>query len=95
MRVTDIARTIKPKCSFKVIGIRPGEKLHEQMIGQEDAAYTYEYKDHFKILPAIYDWHNDPERIKDGKLVAPDFSYTSDKNTDWMTPAQLKQWLKS
>lgn len=95
MRVTDIARTIKPKCSFKVIGIRPGEKLHEQMIGQEDAAYTYEYKDHFKILPAIYDWNHDPERIKDGKLVAPDFSYTSDKNTDWMTTSQLKQWLKS
>jgi len=93
MKVVDIARTIRPEASFNIIGTRPGEKLHEQMIGHEDAPYTYEYQDYFKILPAIYDWHLDPTRIKDGVAVSPSFSYTSDTNPHWMTSEQLKLWL--
>ena len=93
MKVVDIARTIRPEASFDIIGTRPGEKLHEQMIGHEDAPYTYEYQDYFKILPAIYDWHLDPTRIKDGVAVSPSFSYTSDTNPHWMTSEQLKLWL--
>ena len=49
------------------IGIRLGKKLHEQMIGPEDALYTYEYPGHFKILPSINEWSEDPERIAEGK----------------------------
>jgi len=93
MKVVEIARTIRPEASFDIIGTRPGEKLHEQMIGHEDAPYTYEYQDYFKILPAIYDWHLDPTRIKDGVAVSPSFSYTSDTNPHWMTSEQLKLWL--
>jgi UDP-N-acetylglucosamine 4,6-dehydratase len=93
MKVVEIARTIRPEASFDIIGTRPGEKLHEQMIGHEDAPYTYEYQDYFKILPAIYNWHLDPTRIKDGVAVSPSFSYTSDNNAHWMTSEQLKLWL--
>jgi len=54
MKVTDIARVLAPEAEQKIVGIRPGEKLHEQMIGYEDAPFTYEYPDFFKILPAIH-----------------------------------------
>lgn len=95
MRVTDIARVVAAEASHKFVGIRPGEKLHEQMISTEDAPYTYEYGAHFKILPAINKWANDPERIKDGRKVADDFSYTSDNNPDWMTKKELADWIEA
>lgn len=95
MKVVDIARACDPEAKIRMVGIRPGEKLHEQMIGIEDAPYTYEYSDHFKILPAINEWWRDPGRIKDGKLVAEDFSYTSDRNQEWMTVGQLRLWIES
>jgi UDP-N-acetylglucosamine 4,6-dehydratase (inverting) len=94
MKVIDIARTINPDATHKIIGIRPGEKLHEQMIGLEDAPYTYEYPDYFKILPMIHDWCSDPYRIKDGKRVDDTFSYCSDTNSEWMDSEMLLQWLK-
>ncbi len=93
MKVTDIARVVAPEARHEIVGIRPGEKLHEQMIGIEDAAYTYEYDEHFKILPAINKWADDPARIKDGRKVAEDFSYTSDGNRDWMDEAALADWI--
>jgi UDP-N-acetylglucosamine 4,6-dehydratase len=64
MKMTDLALAINPNASHKIVGIRPGEKLHEQMIGEEDASYTYEFKDYFKVLPAINNWSCDPERIR-------------------------------
>jgi UDP-N-acetylglucosamine 4,6-dehydratase len=94
MKVTDIAAAIAPGNRHEIIGVRPGEKLHEQMIGTEDALHTYEYPDHYKILPAIYDWSKDPERISGGKLVAPDFTYCSDNNNEWMSIDDLKIWIK-
>tara|TARA_B110000503_G_scaffold37528_1_gene61363 strand:- start:2614 stop:3546 length:933 start_codon:yes stop_codon:yes gene_type:complete len=90
MNVTDLARVIAPKCKQEIIGIRPSEKLHEQMIGVEDAHYTYEYPDHYKILPVINNWYKDPKRIKNGKRVLEGFSYTSANNTEWMQPADLQ-----
>ena len=93
MKVTDIALAISPEARQELIGIRPGEKLHEQMIGPEDAPYTYEYDDFYKILPAIHNWSGDPNRIGEGKLVVSDFSYTSDKNHDWMSIETLKRWI--
>lgn len=95
MKVTDLASAVSPKSKLQTIGIRPGEKLHEQMIGAEDAMYTYEYAEHFKILPAIHDWSSDPYRIKDGKKVADDFVYTSDNNLDWMSISELQVWINA
>jgi len=93
MRIGEIADACAPGVPQEVVGIRPGEKLHEQMIGIEDAHYTYEYPGYFKILPAIHEWYCDPERIKDGTKVAEDFSYTSDNNPEWMPVAALAEWI--
>lgn len=95
MNIMDIADVIAPGHEKKVIGIRPGEKLHEQMIGLEDAPHTYEYRDYYKIIPAIHNWSKDPIRIKDGTRVEQDFVYSSQNNTEWMTRGQLSSWLKS
>jgi UDP-N-acetylglucosamine 4,6-dehydratase len=93
MKVIDLARVVAPECKQEVVGIRPGEKLHEQMIGAEDSYYTYEYPEHFKILPTINEWASSPERIKDGKKVPEGFVYASDNNAEWMTEAQLQSWI--
>ena len=93
MKVIDIARVIAPKAKHKVIGIRPGEKLHEQMIGSEDSHSTYEYPEHFKILPQINDWSKDAKRIKSGIRVSKGFIYGSNTNSEWMTNADLEKWI--
>ena len=95
MRLTELAAAIAPNCKQKLIGIRPGEKLHEQMIGVEDAAFTYEYGDYFKILPNLNDWHKDPERIKNGVKVPEDFTYDSSSNSEWMSKEELLGWVNS
>ncbi len=94
MKVTDIARAIAPDASHEIVGIRPGEKRHEQMISPEDAAHTYEYLEHYKILPAIHDWSKDPERINGGKLVSSGFTYCSDNNVEWMSIDTLRTWIE-
>jgi len=93
--MVDLARTLAPHCKLKIIGIRPGEKLHEQMIGEEDAFYTFEYPEHYKILPAINDWSTSPERIKDGVKVPEGFTYRSDSNKEWMSPQELMAWVNT
>lgn len=95
MKVIDLAAVVAPKARIQVVGIRPGEKLHEQMIGIEDAASTFEYKEHYKILPVINNWSEDEFRIKDGKRVPNDFIYSSENNSQWMSPKELEMWLKS
>ncbi|MDR0701099.1 MAG: UDP-N-acetylglucosamine 4,6-dehydratase (inverting) [Azoarcus sp.] len=93
MKVVDLARTIAPEARLEFIGIRPGEKLHEQMIGEEDAPYTYEYPHHFKILPAIHNCHLSERHIKEGRKLQEGFSYTSNNNSEWMRVDELQQWL--
>ncbi|ONG40590.1 UDP-N-acetylglucosamine 4,6-dehydratase (inverting) [Alkanindiges hydrocarboniclasticus] len=93
MKVTDLARVVAPEAKQEVVGIRPGEKLHEQMISAEDAYYTYEYEEHYKILPTINNWSACPIRIKDGKKVPEGFVYASDNNKEWMSDAQLQEWI--
>lgn len=95
MKVTELATVVAPEARQEVVGIRAGEKLHEQMIGVEDSFYTYEYPEHFKILPNINGWDTCTKRIKDGKRTPEGFSYTSDNNTEWMQPAELKAWIDS
>jgi UDP-N-acetylglucosamine 4,6-dehydratase/5-epimerase len=95
MKITDVAVAINPKAHLKTIGIRPGEKIHEVMINEEDAMSTYEYNWYYKILPTINKWHLDKNRIKDGKKVSKDFIYSSDKNSEWLTIKQLQSFLLS
>ena len=95
MKVVDIAHTIAPQAEFDIVGIRPGEKLHEIMVSVEDARSTYEFDTYFKILPQIHQWSTDPLRIGNGKPCPDGFAYSSDTNKEWMQPAQLIAWLGS
>lgn len=95
MTMPDLAKAVSATAEQKIIGIRPGEKLHEQMISAEDSFHTYEYPEHYKILPAINGWDETPERIKDGKKVAEGFVYASDNNSEWMSIEQLQAWIDS
>ncbi len=93
MKVTELAAAVAPEARIEIVGIRPGEKLHEQMISPEDSFYTYEYPEHYKILPAIHNWDASAERIKDGTKVAEGFDYSSDNNPEWMSIADLQAWI--
>ncbi len=93
MKVTELAKVIAPDAEQEIVGIRPGEKLHEQMIGPEDAYFTYEYEEHYKILPQINNWDKDANRIKGGKKVPEGFIYASDNNQVWMSDSELRDWI--
>jgi len=93
IKITDLAKIIAPNAAHEIIGIRPGEKLHEQMISLEDALSTYEYDDYFKILPVINDWGSDLNRIQDGKKVSEDFVYSSETNPEWVSEKNMVEWL--
>jgi UDP-N-acetylglucosamine 4,6-dehydratase/5-epimerase len=94
MKVTDIAKAVSNSAKQEEVGIRPGEKLHEQMIGEEDSIYTYEYSDYFKILPSINNWSSDPARIGEGVKVDSEFIYSSKNNQDWMEVKTLQKWIE-
>ena len=94
IKIIDIANAIsKKKNDYKIIGIRPGEKLHEQMISSEDAPFTYESRDHYKILPSIM---NDPlfYYINKKNKVSQNFNYISNNNKNWISSIDLSNWLK-
>jgi len=95
MKVLDIAKGIAPEAELKIIGVRPGEKIHEQMIGSEDAPHTYEYAEHYKILPMIHEWSLDVSRIKDGVKVPEGFTYTSENNDSWLSIDQLRIFMQN
>ena len=94
MTIGDIAKAVAPDAKQRIIGIRPGEKIHEQMIGIEDAPHTFEYDTYYKILPAIHSWSSDSLRINGGRKVSDDFIYTSNNNTDWMSVKELRGWIE-
>ncbi len=93
MKVIDIATAISEEAKQEIIGIRPGEKLHEEMIGRDDSIYTYEYDEYYKILPAINNWSLSKKLIKNGKRVEDGFSYTSYNNSNWMSKGMLRKWI--
>ena len=93
MNIMDIAKAIAPDAEIDIIGIRPGEKIHEQMIGLEDAPHTLEYQNYYKILPALHGWSNDSKRIGNGKNVQKDFVYDSFSNDNYMSVKDLQEWI--
>ena len=95
IKIIDLAKAIGPKCRLKEIGMRPGEKLHEQLISSDEAPYTYEFNRHFKILSPINGWSLCKKRTKGGIKVNESFFYTSDNNPDWLKNAELNEWLRS
>ena len=80
------------EAEIEVIGIRPGEKLHEIMISSDDARTTVEYDDYFAILPAFHDWDAETFMTTNGGEWCPDgFSYSSDNNTRWLSGDEMLQ----
>jgi len=95
MKVTDVARVVAPECRTEIIGIRPGEKLHEVLVTQDDARHTAEFDRYYTIQPAAHWWDKKRYlRESGGRAVAENFQYSSDTNPDWMTPEQLVEVLK-
>jgi UDP-N-acetylglucosamine 4,6-dehydratase len=94
MNIMDIADAVAPGGKREIMGIRPGEKLHEQMISPEDAPHTYDYGDHYRILPAINNWSETEDMIGAGVRVPDGFTYASDSNIDWMTVDSLRAWIE-
>jgi UDP-N-acetylglucosamine 4,6-dehydratase (inverting) len=94
-RITDVAEAIGPECSKPVIGIRPGEKVHEEMITESDSFYTYDLGKYYTILPSIHRWkldefvtHFNAIKVNEG------FKYNSGENTEWETVESLRVLIK-
>ncbi|MCP3177552.1 UDP-N-acetylglucosamine 4,6-dehydratase (inverting) [Desulfuromonas sp. KJ2020] len=94
-RITDVAEAIGPNCRQEIVGIRPGEKLHEEMVTETDAINTIEFKDYFVILPAMRLWDVDAFiKSFDGKRCLAGFAYNSGTNTDWLDVGQLRELIR-
>ncbi len=94
MNIMDVARAVAPGCATEIVGIRPGEKLHEVMVPEDDAGHTLEYDDHFAILPSSE--RSRLERTgaeRGGRPCPPDFRYSSEKNSHWLTVEELQGLL--
>ena len=95
VKIVEIAKALAPDAKLKEIGLRPGEKLHEQLIGEDEAQFTYKFEGYYKILSPLNNWCNDKKRIMGGKKVPLNFIYKSDSNDFWLTSNDLKKWLKT
>ncbi len=94
MKLIDLARVIGPDCEMEIVGRRPGEKLHEVMVSEDDAQNTLEYDDFFAILPTIRNW--DEHQTRNGGRPLPEgFRYSSETNTHWLTVAELERMIGS
>lgn len=95
MGIMDVAKVVAPECKTEIIGIRPGEKLHEIMITPDDAINTAEFEQHFVIQPSA-NWWDGAAYLKrtGGKPVSQNFHFSSDNNTSWMTIDELTELLK-
>ena len=89
MKVMDLAHAIAPECKIDIIGIRPGEKLHEAMIMEDDARHTVEFDDYYIIQPEFPWWSK--KYAEGGKALPDGFAYTSDNNNDWLTIEELRK----
>jgi len=94
MKLIDLARVIGPDCEIEIVGRRPGEKLHEVMVSEDDAQNTLEYDDFFAILPTIRNWDENQTR-NGGRPLPEGFRYSSETNTQWLTVAELERMIGS
>jgi UDP-N-acetylglucosamine 4,6-dehydratase len=93
MRIIDLAKAIAPNCKHEIVGIRPGEKIHECLVGEDDARNTVEFSECYIIQPNTQIREELFLNNGKGKLCSDGFTYTSDKNTDWMTVEELKKLI--
>ena len=94
MNILEIAKAVRPNLEYEIVGIRPGEKLHEEMISVSDARFTYEFDDHYRILPNSKEI--DTKMAVDTFVKVDDnFSYSSNTNRSWMSSTELKNWIEN
>ena len=94
-RIMDVAEAIGPDCEKPVVGIRPGEKVHEEMITSSDSFYTYDIGKYYAILPVTHGWKTeDFVKTFNAKKVEQGFSYNSNENEDWETVESLRHLIK-
>lgn len=95
MKIPDLATAMAPNLPHKIVGIRPGEKLHEAMITVDDARMVYDMGDRYAIEPPFTWWDRETYKSKGYARVDEDFSYTSDKNDHWLSSDELLAMIKS
>jgi UDP-N-acetylglucosamine 4,6-dehydratase (inverting) len=94
-KITDIAKAIAPNAEIKVVGVRPGEKIHEEMITPSDSFNTYDLGKYYVILPSKPIWNlNEFIKVHNAKLVRAGFSYNSGENAEWETVESLRSLIK-
>ncbi|MFM2360562.1 MAG: hypothetical protein RLY16_2555 [Bacteroidota bacterium] len=94
-KITDVAEAIGPECEKQIVGLRPGEKIHEEMITSSDAFYTYDLGKYYTVLPTITNWNLDEYIAAFNAVRVPDgFSYNSKDNTEWETVETLRTLIK-
>lgn len=93
-KITDLAQAMLPGCEMPEVGIREGEKLHEIMVTREDSLHTYEYEKHYIVYPH-FNWWKKEGIIPGGKLVEPEFEYSSGNNTEWLSIEDIQELLKT
>ncbi len=94
-RIRDIAKAIAPECEQKIIGIRPGEKLHEEMITSTDSINSLDFETHFVIMPSMPLWDVNEYMLVNGcKRCTPGFAYNSGTNTEWLSVEQLRHMIR-
>ena len=91
VKIVDLAKAIAPNTKFKLVGIRPGEKLHEMLISEDEARHTLDCGSYFVIKPEFSWWR---EKIKNGKRLKDGFNYTSENNSHWLTVSRIKVLLR-
>jgi UDP-N-acetylglucosamine 4,6-dehydratase/5-epimerase len=94
-KITDVATAIAPNCKQDIVGIRPGEKLHEEMITETDSLSTIELDKYYVIVPTTPKWTpQEYLEVFKGKMVEPGFKYNSGTNDDWMTPERIREEIR-
>lgn len=94
MRIMELAKAIAPNLNTHIIGIRPGEKIHEQMISEDDARHTLEFDDYYVIQPDVQ-WWNERNKNFGGKPLPLDFSYNSGTNTEWLSVEDMQKLIEN
>jgi UDP-N-acetylglucosamine 4,6-dehydratase/5-epimerase len=93
-KILDVAKAVGPECETRIVGIRPGEKLHEEMITPSDSRNTYDLGKYYTILPMNPNWNLDLFiKLNGAKKVQEGFSYNSGENIDWETPETLRSLI--
>lgn len=94
MKIMELAKAIAPECKYEIIGIRPGEKLHEVMILEDDSRHTLEFDEYYIVEPEFHWWSNESHIANGGKPVKEGFRYASNTNDRWLATEELKEIIK-